>query len=92
MKNIFLVILTSAFLFSCQHMACMPESQHKIDEAQKMYNSFGTVLARDITEEKARKMFGCHYELGDDVYEYSTFWGKKYILARDGEAITYYEK
>ena len=70
----------------------MPESASKQYDAQSMYNTFGTSLAREISDEKAEQMFGCHYRDGDDVYLYKTFWNKKYILVRDAKAITYVEE
>jgi len=89
-KNFF--ILACFLLFSCETMTCPPESQSKINSAQSMYNSFGTFLARDVSNERAAQMFGCHYKDGDDVYLYKTLWNKKYILVRDGVAISYVEE
>ncbi len=73
-------------------LGCGQISGFKAQEAQSMYNAFGTVLARGITPEEGRKMFGCHYRPAtDEIYSYKTFWGKKFILVRYGNPLTYYD-
>jgi hypothetical protein len=55
-----------------------------------MYNAFGTSIV-DMDSSTAAELFGKCYYRGDDVYIYKTLWGNKYVLARDGKAVTYIE-
>jgi hypothetical protein len=90
MKKFFLAILFSGILFSLSSciMPCQQTNLIKQQEAQSMYNAFGTSVAK-MSPQEAQGLFGCYYRSGDDVYIYSTLWGEKFILARRGQAITY---
>ena len=84
-KKILLLILL--FTSSCYAGNCVVSS-YKQQEAQSMYNAFGTSVI-DVTPNQGFQLFGnCYYD-GDEVYVYKTFWGKKYILLHHGEVITY---
>ena len=87
MKNFLLMLCV--VLCSCADLNC-DVSEWKQQEAQSMYNAFGTNVVK-IDSSKAEKIFGACYQQGDDIYAYKTLWGKKYILARFGHAITYVE-
>lgn len=90
MKKIFLVaifFLTAA----CQAQFCrfVP---HKQEEAQRMYNAFGTKVV-SVTPQQGYELFGdCYYELSSTVYVYETLWNKEYILVTSGEVITFTDK
>ncbi|MES2962204.1 MAG: hypothetical protein V4694_07480 [Pseudomonadota bacterium] len=93
MRKIF-VISAFCLLTSCYgelgSLGCPYPSEYEINQAKLMYNTFGTsrVYVPDV---QAHKMFGCHYNDGDRIYSYKTFWGEKFILVRYGKPITYYE-
>ena len=90
MKKIFLLPIL-LLITSCQGInGYCDVTQWKQQEAQSMYNSFGTTLF-EMTPEEASKTFGSCYYKGDDIYVYKTLWGKKFILARYGKAVTYVE-
>jgi hypothetical protein len=89
MKNIFL--LAALLILASCHPAC-EKNEIKQMEAQAMYNAFGTSIVRDMTNERAREIFGCYYQDGDQVYVYKTLWGEKYILMHLGQAVTYANK
>jgi len=71
-------------------LGCSEPSEYEKAQAKSMYNTFGTSRV-EISDIQARKMFGCHYNDGDRIYSYKTFWGEKFILVRYGRPITYYE-
>lgn len=73
-------------------MACMRPSEYDVNTAQSYYKSFGAVLVSNQEHERLRKKFICDYRAGDLIYVYSTFFDKKYILVRYGQAITYLEE
>ena len=93
MKKIF-PILVLCFLASCYgelgSIGCPHPSEYETNQAKSMYNTFGTLRVY-IPEAQIKKMFGCHYNDGDRIYSYKTFWGEKFILVRYGRPITYYE-
>ena len=86
-KEFFLLILF--FTSSCYAGYCRVFT-YKQQEAQSMYNAFGTSVV-DITPEQGSQLFGNCYRDGDTIYVYKTFWGKKYILTHYGEVVTYTE-
>jgi hypothetical protein len=86
-KLIFLVML-----FAVSACETCQVSESKRQEAEEAYHDFGTFIEKGISEQRKREMFGCLYRSGDDVFAYSTLWGKKYILVRNGEPITVYDR
>ena len=89
MKKI--LFLSSLFLTSsCVNMEYCNTTEWKKQEAQSMYNAFGTsIVEMDAT--RSQKLFGGCYRRGDEVYVYNTLWNKKFVLARYGKAVTYVE-
>ncbi|MBM3580332.1 MAG: hypothetical protein FJX34_06145 [Alphaproteobacteria bacterium] len=93
MKKIF--FLLPLLLSSCvgfDRMTCMRPSEYDVNTAQSYYDSFGAVLVSNQEHERLRKKFICNYRAGDQIYIYQTFFNKKYILVRYGQAITYIEE
>ncbi|MBU6140162.1 MAG: hypothetical protein KGP29_01210 [Proteobacteria bacterium] len=87
-----LLILTLLSISSCMGMSCIPPSEYEKNTAQSYYDSFSATLVDVKKHEFLRKKFSCHYLPGDDIYSYKTFFGTKYILVRNREAITYLEQ
>lgn len=92
MKKIFLILFfltTSCANFIGNY--CPQISEYDQNLAQNYYQSFG-VFRSHLTNEKAKKLFGCHFRKTTDyIYSYNTFWGKKFILVRNEKAITWSE-
>ena len=78
-------------LTSCYTSGYCDVSEWKKNEAQSMYNDFGTTVA-EMPQDKAARIFGNCYHRGDDIYSYNTLWSKKYILVRYDRAVTYIEE
>jgi hypothetical protein len=89
MKKFFILVILFS-LTSCYARSCYVKPV-KQQQAQSMYNAFGTSVI-SVTPEQGFKLFGDCYRPYDYVYVYKTLWGKKYILARYGEVITYSEE
>lgn len=87
-KFLAIFLLLTSCVQSYGGVGCMRVSATKQQRAQAMYNTFGTVLEHKTLAE-GREIFGCHFWDTDYIYSYSTLWGKKYILVRHGEVITY---
>ncbi len=86
-----LICLSTLVINSCNNVDGFywsSPSEYDRNSAQSYYNSFGTSKAY-ISKDKAKSLFGCNYRWTDVVYVYSTLFGKKYILVRHGEVITY---
>lgn len=98
MKKLFVILLCLS-LNSCVGtgnifgggIASVPSERERSD-AEFYYNSFGTVLAKDVTPEEIKKLFGLYYSRGDQIYSYKTLWGEKLILVRGGKAVTYNDR
>jgi hypothetical protein len=88
------VLILFFFITSCYSIngtRCNTPSEYDQNLAQNYYDSFGVFRAH-LTEEKARKLFGCNFHKTTDyIYSYSTLWGKKFILVRYGKVITWAE-
>ena len=90
-KLLLLPILLVLAACDARFYGCKPVSALRQQEAQSMYNAFGTSII-EMKQERAEKIFGCNYRRGDDIYVYKTFWGEKYILTRYSTVITYEEE
>jgi len=86
-KPIFIALLLSSCV-DINGQYCSSPSEYDKNTAQSYYNSFGVYKA-EISDDEARKLFGCNYRSGDSIYTYSTFWGKKLILVHKKQAVTY---
>ena len=86
MKKIFLL----SFIFwlnSCANICFVEDSDTQ--EAERLYNSFGTRLA-NFNEYQNTYLFGdCYNSRTDRVFVYESFYSKKYILERYGKPYTY---
>ncbi len=89
MKKLYFLAVILIFT-SCKGMEYCDSTEWKQQEAQSMYNTFGTLIV-EMNASDAQKIFGSCYRQGDDIYVYNTLWSKKYILARYGKAVTYVE-
>ncbi len=98
MKKIFVILLclslnscigTSSFFGG--DIVSVPSERDRSD-AEFYYNAFGTVLAKNVTDEEIKKLFGLYYSRGDQIYSYKTLWGEKLILVRGGRAVTYNDR
>jgi hypothetical protein len=90
-KNSLLIIFL--MLFSCigtGGMQVCRAPEWKQQEAQRMYNAFGTSYV-DMNPDQMWKTFGACYRPGDQAYVYKTLWNKKYILVRYGVVIIFAE-
>ena len=86
MKYIFLFCCL-IFLNSCVSMCIVEDSDTQ--EAQRLYDSFGTYLAH-FNEYQNHYLFGdCYNSRTDRVFVYESFFSKKYILERYGKPLTY---
>ncbi len=97
MKIIFLRFFFLGFFFlvsacySIDGYDCSPISEYTRNQAESYYNSFGVFKER-MSEAKAKKLFGCHFnKKTDSIYYYKTLWDKKLILVRYGKAVTWAE-
>ena len=71
---------------------CQQPPQYVVDEAQEYYNDWTTAKVDKLPKEKVRRMFGCLYQRGDEIFLHKTFFRKKYILVRYGKAVTFYSE
>ena len=98
MKKVFVILLCLSFSscigtssFFGGNVISMPSERDRSD-AEFYYNAFGTVLAKNVTEEEIQKLFSLYYSRGDQIYSYKTLWGEKLILVRGGKAVTYNDR
>ena len=93
MKKLSLILLLlSSSCANINGISCSAPSEYDQNIAQSYYESFGNSRER-MSEEKARKLFGCNYrKYTDSIYSYKTLWGKKFILVRYDKAVTYVEE
>jgi hypothetical protein len=84
-KSKFFIIVI--FLLSSCHGVCYIEPKYSI-EAKRLYESMGAYRSW-MSDEEAIKIFGDCYRKTDIIYISQSFFGKKYILVRYGEPITY---
>ncbi len=84
---LFLAISCSPELFS--HMGCGMPSYEEKAEAKALLGEF-TTRKMSMNPNQAKKIFGCYYYEGDEVYSYNRFMNRGYVLVRDGKAVTYH--
>ncbi len=89
--SLILLLLTSA-CYEINGNYCAQPSEYDRSTAQSYYESFGSSRER-MSDEKAKKLFGCNFHKTTDyIYSFSTLWGKKFILVRYDNAVTYAEE
>ncbi len=84
---VFLLFLTSCTNEMFDHIGCGMPPEEDRKEAKALFNDIMTVKA-NLSEEQAKKIFGCYYYQGDEVYSYSRIIGKGYVLVRYGRPVT----
>jgi hypothetical protein len=87
---VLLLLLLSACVFD--HVSCISVSEFDRNTAKSYYPSWGATLVEKETYNRVKKKFSCNYRPSDYIYSYKTFLDTKYILVRDGEAVTYIEE
>ncbi len=94
MKNLLLLISFTLVISCSQEMidkiGCGTPNRENQEMAESLLGEL-TTFKFNMKAEKIKKLFGCYYEKGDEVYSYARFMSKGYILVRDGKAISYSE-
>lgn len=92
MKKIFLLFILFAATFCTpemiENLGCMAPSYEQQETAQSLYNDMFSKRV-SMSYEEARKIFGCYYARGDQIYSFTRVFDEGYILVRGNNAIIY---
>lgn len=93
-KNILLfalLYLSACVPYDLRVANCPPVDYENHKMAKWLYYNASSVNQTRLSQQQIRQMFGCNYQNGDQVYEYSNFWNHGYILVRAQGVVAYYK-